>query len=69
MIIIYRYQNGLTVWNLNAINGRTKSNQAVIFLPTNSGRMTSNELPILRTIISDLDFINSKEKKKKHHKN
>lgn len=44
----------LTVWNLNAINGRTKSNQFVIFLPTNSGRMTSNEFPMLRTTISDL---------------
>lgn len=44
----------LTVWNLNAINGRTKSNQFVIFLPTSSGRMTSNEFPMLRTTISDL---------------
>lgn len=43
-----------TVWNLNAINGRTKSNQLVIFLPTNSGRITSSELPMLRTIISEL---------------
>lgn len=44
----------LTVWNLNAINGRIKSNQFVIFLPISSGRMTSNEFPMLRTTISEL---------------
>lgn len=43
-----------TVWNLNAINGRTKSNQLVIFLPTNSGRITNREFPMLRTTISEL---------------
>lgn len=45
----------LTVWNLNAISGRTRSNQFVIFLPTNSGKMTSSELPMLRTTMSDLN--------------
>lgn len=53
----------LTVWNLNAINGRTKSNHAVIFLPTSSGRITSNELPMLRTTISDLNPKKKEEQK------
>lgn len=52
-----------TVWNLNAISGRTKSKQLVIFLPTNSGRMTSNELPMLRTTMSDLNrFVRAQTK-------
>lgn len=44
----------LTVWNLNAISGRTKSNQLVIFFPTKSGKMTIREFPILRTTMSEL---------------
>lgn len=44
----------LTVWNLKAIKGRTKSNHAVIFLPNNSGNMTIKEFPMLRTTISAL---------------
>lgn len=67
----------LTVWNLNAINGRTKSNQFVIFLPTSSGRMTSNEFPMLRTTISDLgkhtnreiNTVWKREQKKTHPNN
>lgn len=43
-----------TVWNLNAISGRTKSNQAVIFLPSSSGSITIKELPMLRTTMSAL---------------
>lgn len=45
-----------TDWNLNAISGRTKSKKYVIFLPTRSGNMTINELPMLLTTISDLKF-------------
>lgn len=42
----------LTVSNLNSVSGRTRSNQFVNFLPTISGRITINELPILRMTIS-----------------
>lgn len=44
----------LTVWNLKLINGRFKSNQSMIFLLSSSGKITINELPILRTTISEL---------------
>lgn len=47
----------LTEPNLNAIRGRTKSNQFVIFFPTKSGRITIKEFPMLRTTISDLQQI------------
>lgn len=63
-LYILKSQSKPTVWNLNAINGRTKSNQAVIFFPTNSGKITSNEFPMLRTTISDL--ITQKEEEKSH---
>lgn len=44
----------LTVWNLKAISGRSKSNQSIIFLFSRSGKITINELPMLRTIMSEL---------------